>query len=85
MAILPIYESRAILLLFYYRQKHVSESKEIDILELDHYLTRRYQCLYGKIICISHMTGKNIVAIIPIYKDRSIFILFCDHQDTGYE
>ena len=26
--------------------------------------------------------GKRIVAIIHVYGDRAIFLLFCDHQDT---
>ena len=59
MAILPIYESRAILLLFCDHQENESESREIDILQLYQYSTIRYQRLYGKTIFISHMTGET--------------------------
>ena len=59
MVILSIYESRAIILLFYDHQENESESREIDILQLYQYSTGKYQSLYGKIICISHMTGET--------------------------
>ena len=29
--------------------------------------------------------GKNVVAVLHIYGDRTIFLLFFDHQDTESE
>ena len=41
--------------------------------------------LYGTMKSILYNTeGKN-VAVIHVYGDRVIFLLFCVHQDTEYE
>ena len=46
---------------------------------------KTYQSLYGITINILYNMGENVVAIIHIYGDRAIFLLFCYRQDTEYE
>ena len=45
----------------------------------------KYQRLYGTFISILYKMQVNIVGILHIYGDRSIFLLFCYHQDTKSE
>ena len=47
--------------------------------------TYKYQRPHGTTISILQNMGENIVAILHIYGDRAIVILFYDHQDTKYE
>ena len=85
MVILPIYGSRAILLLFFYHLEYESESQEIDIMQLDQYSTRKISMtLWDNDLHITH-DGRNYCSVIHIYGDRAIFLLLYDHQDTIYE
>ena len=59
MVILHIFGARAIILLFCDHRENESESRIIEIVQLDQYSTRKYQSIYGTAICISHMMGEK--------------------------
>ena len=46
---------------------------------------KKNQSLYGEILSIIYNMEEKYVAILHIYRARSIFLLFCVHQDTESE
>ena len=85
MVIIHIYGTRAIFLLFCNHQDTESKSRVVEIGVTGPIFTHKYQRLYGTTVSILYKMGENIVAILHIYGARSIFLLYCDHQDTESE
>ena len=74
MAIIHIDGARAIFLLLRDHQDTKPELCEIDIrISQPIFTHKKYKIRYGKTIYIIYNTEENIVAILHIYGDRSIF------------
>ena len=80
--VLHIYEALAIFLLFCNHQDTESESQEMEIGLAGPIFTPKI--IKGTTISIPHKMGEHIMAIF-FHGDKSIFLLFCNHQDTKSE
>ena len=80
MAIIHIYGASAIFLLFCDNQDTGSDSEEMEIgVSVPILSQKKIKRLFGTKIPILHNMGENIVAILYIYCDRAISLLFWDH------
>ena len=84
--ILHIYGARAISYYFLITQTlNLSNEKQKLVYLYQYPPIRNIKGYMGQKYLYSTIREKNIVVLIHIYGARSIFLLFCDHQDTESE